>query len=373
MAGLNNLISNTAQQTTTLPSWFDTAQQNVVSQAGQALGAAPTPQNTVGQQAVNALSGPTNAFTTAGGTLQQIASGAANPWLTDTSTGQVTPDTSTALGGLFQAQNQQLQQLMPNITAPVQGANIASGQFGSLRGQTAVNKAMGDAQAQLAAQQMQAALTNQATGVNAAQGAGNVAQQNINNLLTTGQYQQAAPFTNVSNYGKVLGGIQAPTTVSNQTQLSPINQIGGLLSLAGGSSSGGILGQLFGTAASGNPTLPNGQPNPAYKAPTAGVLGGLGGLPAWLKGLTEPAAQSTGTFPLQGGGSLQINADGSETIINADGTRQYYDASGNPTTVAQDLQNQNIIPAPDTSNLSGGDTSAIDNTDWSQYTNPTTE
>jgi hypothetical protein len=234
MAGLNNLISNTAQQTTTLPSWFDTAQQNVVSQAGSALGAAPSAQNTVGQQAVNALSGPTNAFTTAGGTLQQIASGAANPWITDPTTGQVTPDTSTAMGGLFQAQNQQLNQLMPNITAPVQGANIASGQFGSLRGQTAINKAMGDAQAQLAAQQMQAALTNQATGVNAAQGAGNVAQQNINNLLTTGQYQQAAPFTNVSNYGKILGGIQAPTTVSNQTQLSPINQIAGFASFLAG-------------------------------------------------------------------------------------------------------------------------------------------
>jgi hypothetical protein len=92
---------------------------------------------------------------------------------------------------------------------------------------------------------MQAALTNQATGVNAASGAGNVAQQNINNLLTTGQYQQASPFTNVSNYGKVLGGIQAPTTVSNQTQLSPLNQAAGLISLLGGpSGSSGVLGQL---------------------------------------------------------------------------------------------------------------------------------
>ncbi|WP_339940947.1 hypothetical protein, partial [Undibacterium luofuense] len=120
MAGLNNLISNTAQQTTTLPSWFDTAQQNVVSQAGNALNAAPTPQSTVAQNAVNQLSGPTNAFTQAGGTLQQIASGAANPWITDQATGQVTPDTSTALGGLFQAQNQQHQKpaSYPEIRAP---------------------------------------------------------------------------------------------------------------------------------------------------------------------------------------------------------------------------------------------------------------
>ena len=245
MAGLNNIISNTAQQQTTLPSWFDTAQQNVVSQAGQAFGAAPAPQQTVAQNAVNQLQGPSNAFNQASGTLQSIASGAANPFITNPTTGQVTPNTGTALGGLFQAQNQQLQQLMPNITAPVEGGNIASGQFGSLRGQTAVNKAMGDAQAQLAAQQMQAALTNQATGVNAAQGVGNLTQQEINNLLSVGQYQQASPFTNVSNYGKVLGGIQAPTTVSNQTQLSPLNQVGGLIAALGGTGSGtGILNSL---------------------------------------------------------------------------------------------------------------------------------
>lgn len=245
MAGLNNIITNTAQQQTTLPSWFDTAQQNVVSQAGQAFGAAPAPQQTVAQNAVNQLQNPNNAFNQASGTLQSIASGAANPFITNPTTGQVTPNTGTALGGLFQAQNQQLQQLMPNVTAPVEGANIGSGQFGSLRGQTAVNKAMGDAQAQLAAQQMQAALTNQATGVNAAQGVGNLEQQEINNLLSVGQYEQASPFTNVSNYGKVLGGIQAPTTVSNQTQLSPLNQVGGLIAALGGTSSGtGILNSL---------------------------------------------------------------------------------------------------------------------------------
>jgi hypothetical protein len=245
MAGLNNIISNTAQQQTTLPSWFDTAQQNVVSQAGQAFGAAPAPQQTVAQNAVNQLQGPDNAFNQASGTLQNIATGASNPWVVDEASGTISPNINTAMGGLFQAQNQQLQQLMPNVTAPVEGANIGSGQFGSLRGQTAVNKAMGDAQAQLAAQQMQAALQNQATGVNAAQGVGNVTQQEINNLLSVGQYEQASPFTNVSNYGKVLGGIQAPTTVSNQTQLSPLNQVGGLIAALGGTSSGtGILNSL---------------------------------------------------------------------------------------------------------------------------------
>lgn len=244
MAGLSDMIMNTAQQTTTLPTWFDSAQQNVVNQANAVMAAAPTPQQTVAQNAVNQLSGPTNAFTNAAGTLQNIATGAANPWITS-STGQVTPNTNTALGGLFAAQNQQLNQLMPNVTAPVEGANIASGNFGSLRGMTARNKAMADAQAALTAQQMQAALQNQATGVNAATGVGNVTQQDINNLLTVGQYQQAAPFTNVSNYGKILGGIQAPTTVSNQTQLSPLNQIAGAMALLSGTKEGtGLLSNV---------------------------------------------------------------------------------------------------------------------------------
>lgn len=246
MAGLNNIITNKAMQQTTLPSWFDTAQQNVVNQAQAAFGAAPTPQQTVAQGAIGKLAQPNNAFTQAANTAQNIASGAASPWIVDQATGTVSPNVNTALGGLFQAQNQQLEQLMPNVVAPITGASIASGQFGSLRGQTAANKAMADAQAQLAAQQMQAALQNQATGVNAASTVGNLTQQDIKNLLEVGQYQQAAPFMNVSNLGKVLGGIQAPATVYNQTQLSPLNQIGGLISLLSGptGSGGGILGSI---------------------------------------------------------------------------------------------------------------------------------
>ena len=246
MAGLNDIITNKAMQQTTLPSWFDTAQQNVVNQAQAAFGSAPAPQQTVAQGAVNQLAQPNNAFQQAAGTAQSIASGAANPWIVDQATGTVSPNVNTALGGLFQAQNQQLEQLMPNVVAPVTGASIASGQFGSLRGQTAANKAMADAQAQLASQQMQAALQNQATGVNAASTAGNLTQQDIKNLMEVGQYQQAAPFMNVSNLGKILGGIQAPATVYNQTQLSPLNQIGGLISLLSGptGSGGGVLGSL---------------------------------------------------------------------------------------------------------------------------------
>ena len=243
MAGLSDFITNTANQSTTMPSWYDTAQQNIVSQAGTAAGATPTLQNTVAGQAISNLQGPNNPFLQAQGTLGQIASGAANPWITDAS-GNVTPNTQTAMGGLFQAQNQQLNQLMPNYTAPVQGANIAGGNFGSLRGQTAVNKAMGDAQAQLFAQQMQAALQNQQTGVAAGTGLSNVGQQGTAAMTTLGQAQQSDPFTAAANYGKIVGGIQAPTTVSNRTQLSPLNVIGSLASA--GSTGYNALDQALG-------------------------------------------------------------------------------------------------------------------------------
>ena len=63
--------------------------------------------------------------------------------------------------------------------------------------------------------------------------------------MEVGQYQQAAPFVNVSNLGKILGGIQAPATVYNQTQLSPLNQVGSLLTFLGGQTGqGGVLGQI---------------------------------------------------------------------------------------------------------------------------------
>jgi hypothetical protein len=266
MAGLSDFITNKAQQTTTMPSWYDTAQQNIVNQAGTASGNMPALQNTVAGQAINNLSGPSNPFMQAQGTLGQISTGAANPWLTSP-TGQVTPNTNTAMGGLFAAQNQQLDQLMPQYTAPVTGANVASGNFGSLRGQTAYNKAMGDAQANLFAQQMQAALQNQATGVNAATGLSNVGSQGTTAMTTLGQAQQSDPFTAAANYGKIVGGITAPTTVENTTQLSPLNTIGSLIGAGTGvynavnkglsgtqyKDFGGLLGSIFDTNNTGSP------------------------------------------------------------------------------------------------------------------------
>jgi hypothetical protein len=269
MAGLSDLITNTAEQTTSMPAWYDTAQQDIVNQASTAAGNMPALKDTVAGTAIENLSGANNPFLQAQGALNQIATGAANPWVTDPTTGQVTPNTSTAMGGLFQAQNQQLNQLMPQYTSPITGANVGSGNFGSLRGQTAYNKAMGDAQAALFAQQMQAALQNQQTGVAAGTGLSNVGTQGTQAMTTLGQAQQSDPFTAAANLGKIVGGITAPTTVKNTTQLSPLNVIGSLSNagksvfdavnqgLSGTSYKdiGGLLGSVFGGGSAEGPEL----------------------------------------------------------------------------------------------------------------------
>jgi hypothetical protein len=173
------------------------------------------------------LQNPNNAFNQAQGSLGQIAAGAANPWLTGAN-GQVTPNTNTAMGGLYAAQRDQLNQLLPNATAPVEGGNIASGNFGSLRGQTAVDKAKSDAFATLAAQQMQSALQNQATGVQAGTGLSNVTNQELGSQLTAGNTQMNAPFQNLGSYANLINDVSVPGTVKQQNQMSPLSQIGAI-------------------------------------------------------------------------------------------------------------------------------------------------
>jgi len=243
MAGLSSLIANTSTKQTTLPAWYDSAQQDAVSKATAGVNAMPTLQNTLAGNAITQLGGANNPFVQAGNTAQSIATGAANPWNVS-ATGQVTPNTSTALGGLFQAQNQQLNQLMPNIKAAPEAGAIASGNFGSLRGQTAVEKALGDAQANLFSQQMDAALKNQATGVSAAGQAGSLANQNITQETALGQLQQMDPTKQAATLATILAGIKAPESVTQSTQVSPLNQIGALSNLLGGT---GAVNSLLGS------------------------------------------------------------------------------------------------------------------------------
>lgn len=327
MAGLTNFFSDSQQTQTTLPAWYDQAQQNIATQGQQAYTGAPQLSQTVAQGAINQLSGSQNPFLQAENTLNQISTGAANPWIVGPNN-TVTPNINTALGGLFQAQNQQLQQLMPNITAAPTAAGTATGQFGSLRQQTAANKAMADAQSQLLSQQMQAALQNQQIGTSAATGLGTVGQQGINAAMNVGQTQQNAPFQNIGNLASLIGTLQAPTTVTSQRQLSPFSQATTIANLIGGGS-GSALGKLLAGAGGLSSLLPS----DLQKALGAGGLLGLLGAGASSlfggSGSGLGSNLSAGLYPLADGGSMFIAQDGTRIITQGDGTVTAYDSSGN--------------------------------------------
>ncbi len=294
MAGLNSLISDTTAKTTTMPSWYDQAQQNVVNQATQGANAVPALQNTVAGTAINNLSNSaTNPFTQAQGTLGAIGAGATNPWTTNATTGAVSPNTNTAMGGLFAAQDQQLKGLLPSYVAPADAGAIAGGQFGSLRDVSAADTAVTNAQHALTSQQMQAALTNQQTGVNAATGLGNVGAQGTQAMTTLGQAQQASPLTAASGLGKILGGIQAPTTITSSAQLSPLSQMNTLSALLGtnptnilssaGQTASGLINSIF------NPSTSTGTSSTDMTGGT--VPGTMTGAP------TDTSGATPGTFP----------------------------------------------------------------------------
>lgn len=234
---LSKFTQATGSSTTALPSWYCTAQQSLVKGAQTAANAAPTLCQTVAQGAINTLSGPANPFTAATNTLGSIASGAANPWITG-ACGAVTPNTQTALGGLFAAQQNQLNQLLPSLTTPTQAAAIGSGNFGSLRACTAVDTAKANALANLQAQQMCAALKNQATGVNAGIGMGNVGQEGINTAMNVGQQQMVSPFTPIANAANIINATTPGATVSTVQTPSTLNQLGA----AGSLLQGGLAG-----------------------------------------------------------------------------------------------------------------------------------
>ena len=336
MPGTNSFISNTATQSTKLPDFYEKATEKIANEATGAMDAGGTLKDTTAGLAINQLNDPSkNPFTKSQSTLDQISSGAANPWITSAS-GQVTPNTSTAMGGLFQAQNQQLNQLMPNVTAPAGAAGIASGNFGSLRGQTAVNKAKGDAFSQLLASQMQAALQNQSTGATAAKYLGDVGAEGTKTMMDVGAAQRSDPYFDASAASKIIGGLNTSTTTENTTKLSPLNQIGSILSAAGGSVAGadkflksmGIKGGLQEFLKSSGVKLGGGLGTPGVdvaKDPETAAITASGGTPMDDDGNLNPGWKQ-----------------------NADGTYSYDKTllpdSGGDTP---DLPEAEVIPDPD--------------------------
>ena len=245
---MSNVFDTSATTTTTLPSWYTDAQKEVAAQAGAAFKNTVAPNATVGADLVKSMSGPNNYFTNAMNTLQGVASGNANPFLPN---GQ--PNTNTALGGLFSAQNANLNQMLPSITAKEGAVGIGSGGFGSLRGQTATNTARAGALTTLAEQQNKAALDAQTQAIQAGQAIGNIGSQYNTAGTNLANWQMAGALPAVSKFEDILGSMSKtlPTssTVVNSkgtynNALNTLNAIGGLSGAAGLGSTD--LGKILG-------------------------------------------------------------------------------------------------------------------------------
>ena len=202
-----SVFDTSSTTTTTLPSWFTSAQQAIATQAPTTYGAITAPAHTAAAGLVKNLGSETaNPFTTAIAGLQQSQTANANPW---TSAG--TPDTSTPLGGLFAAQNAKLEQILPQIAAQTGAGGIGSGNYGSLRGQTAVNTAKAGALTTLAEQQNKTALEAAQQAIQAGQALGNVGSQYGSTALNTANLEMLGGLPALAKYSDIINAM-GPTT-----------------------------------------------------------------------------------------------------------------------------------------------------------------
>lgn len=349
MAGLNDLITDKKIEATALPNWYDQAQQQTVAKAITA--ASPDVGQTVAPSAINAF-GSGSPFSAGQDILQNIGSGAANPWLVTTNAAGeqvVSPNVNTAMGGLYKSQQDYLDQIMSDIdVAPTAGA-IAGGDFGSRMNLSGIAKARGNAAADLFQKQMQSALQNQQTGVSAGAGLGNIGNQMVQSALNTAQYQQNAPFATPVNMANIISKLQVPTTKTTSDKLGGLNQVLGLLNLTQGG-----LGSLLG----GTKTVGGKQ------VTTPGLISQIQGLYGKMTGAEKPGTSGTTEIfnPSKPGDESygwKYYSDG--TVIDPSG--QYYDSSG--SMVWSPYWDESVYDGGGSGlDLGGGDTSWIDNTDW---------
>lgn len=280
--------------TTSLPSWFTNAQQNAAQGVTSALGNITQPGQTVAQPLIQSLGSATNPFSQGIANLSDIATGAANPWL---ATGA--PDTSTALGGLFAAQNAKLEQILPSIAAKEGAAGIGSGNYGGLRGQTAVDTAKAGALTTLAEQQDKAALDALTQGIQANTAMGNLGAQYGTTGINVANYQQLGALPSYVQAANALGNIGAKTDVTTSKNAGALGNYGSALALA----------KSLGTGATA-----------------------LGIAPQWLQSMLK----GENTYTSINGNPLgESNIDKSAWTDNGDGTfttstGQVVDANGNP-------------------------------------------
>jgi len=226
---------------TTLPTWFTTAQQNIATQAPLTYGAVTDPTKTVAAGLISDLGSTTaNPFTTAISGLQTAQTANANPFL---ATGA--PDTSTPLGGLFASQNAKLDQILPQITSQVGAGGIASGNYGSLRDQTAINTARAGALTTLSEQQNKAAMDAMQQSIQAGQALGNVGAQYGTTAMNTANQEMMGGLPSLAKYSDIINNMGPATNKSVATETSKgdyANFLAGLGAIGGaGNTISGIL------------------------------------------------------------------------------------------------------------------------------------
>ena len=236
-----SVFDSSTTSNTTLPTWFTTAQQNIATQAPTTYGAATAPGDTTAAGLISNLNSQTaNPFTTAISGLQATQTANANPWLASGA-----PDTSTPLGGLFASQNAKLDQILPEITSNVGAGGIASGNMGSLRGQTAINTARAGALTTLAEQQNKAALDAASQSIQAGSALGNVGSQYGSTALNTANQEMMGGLPALAKYSDIINnmGVNTNKTVEGTTSKGDYaNFLAGLTAIGG---AGNVLSSAF--------------------------------------------------------------------------------------------------------------------------------
>jgi hypothetical protein len=239
-------VFDTSKETTTeLPSWYQTAQQNAAAGAKTALDAATPYGSTVLNGVTDAFSKPDNAYTQATNNLLDIQKGNATAYNADG-----TINTASPLGRLFNAQNAQLNQLLPGITGKEGAVGIGGGNFGSLRGQTATQTARGGALTMMQEQQAKAMLDAQSQSIQAGTGVGNLQSQYGTEGINLSNAQLAGGLPAYSKYEDILGAM-APTLNKTSTETAKGSQYGDVVKTILAGKSAGELIDIFKSGSTG--------------------------------------------------------------------------------------------------------------------------
>ena len=315
MAGLSSLVTNKDIATTTLPSWYESAQQQAITNA---MNIQPGAVNQNAQQALSGVFGDTGAFKSGQSILENIGTGIANPWLTSAS-GEVTPNVATPLGGYIQSQRDYAQQMLPDVRAQSTAGRIAGGDFGSSMNRAADIAATGKVMSDMEQRQLKAILDSQQTGVAAGAGLSNLANALAQSGTNVATYQENQPYASSANLAKILQSIQTGKTTTQTKDLGALNQILGLLSF-GETGMKALQGGDYVRDSQGN-ILKDAQGKPVKTTGLLGQLGVTGGVGGLIKGAYDWATGSSSGSPQssyydQAGNYVVTDASGQTRLID---------------------------------------------------------